>query len=59
MGIKEGRDFLKSFPDISLEEMQSCEQIAAINMKSNANEMRDCFKGERDFWRNQIKKKQA
>lgn len=56
-GIAEGRRFLKANSDMTLEDMQHALRIAKINVTRHSYAMKDCFKGERDFWKNQIKKK--
>lgn len=55
-GIKEGRSFLQNNPDLTREEMQSCAAQCARLMRDHVQPLRDMFKGERDFWRNQLKK---
>jgi len=56
MGIKQGREYLNLYkPDLS--EMKMClkniEQTMITFSKGSVKEM---FKGERDFWKLQIKK---
>ena len=55
-GIKEGRSFLNNNPDLTLAEMKRCKKNAHELMKKHSHEMKDSFKGERDFWAQQIKK---
>ena len=55
-GIGEGRGFLKANPDLTREEMQGCLDNAKENMKRHSFAMKDYFRGERDFWKNQLKK---
>lgn len=57
-GVAEGRRLLKANPQITLDDMEAYERAAGICMRRHSDAMRDCFKGERDFWRNQIKIKQ-
>lgn len=52
-GISEGRSLLSNFPNIDKEQAL---RNATINMKRHSGAMKDCFRGERDFWRNQLKK---
>lgn len=54
-GIAEGRSFLKANPDLTLEDIQTCYANACENVKRHSFAMKDCFKGERDFWSNQLK----
>ena len=54
-GIAEGRSFLKANPNLTLEDMKRCYQNACENVKRHNFAMKDCFKGERDFWKNQLK----
>lgn len=56
-GITEGHSFLKENPDLTIDELKNCEANAKINMQRHSGAMRDCFRGERDFWKNQIKMK--
>lgn len=57
-GIKEGRSFLKANPDISRADMEEIAWNCNTNANRHSGAMADCFRGERDFWRNQIKKLQ-
>lgn len=54
-GIKEGRALLAMIPDMTLLEMQesyeSCKRLAL----SHSDETKDMFRGERDFWKHQLK----
>ena len=52
-GIAEGRALLKANPDIDI---LKCYQNACKNVKRHQFAMKDCFKGERDFWKNQLNK---
>jgi hypothetical protein len=54
-GIIEGRQFLKANPWMTAVDKQRCMENAAENMRRHSGLMRDAFKGERDFWRNQLK----
>lgn len=58
LGIKEGRSFLTSCPDMTLTEMRDARDAARRNAGTHGGEMAELFRGERDFWRNQINKKQ-
>lgn len=56
-GIKEGRSLLNANPETTEVEMKM--HVITLNamLKSGYSKpMKDLFKGERDFWRNQIKK---
>lgn len=57
LGIKEGRSFLTHNPDLTVqdmvEEIESCKRL----MREFSQPMKDVFKGQRDFWINQIKMK--
>ena len=54
LGIKEGRELLKNCPDIDL----CAARLNAIeNMRRHSGTMHEIFKGQRDFWNNQIKKR--
>ena len=56
LGIREGRDYLKQFAP-SIEEMRALAANCETLLKQGfAREMADVFRGERDFWRNQINK---
>lgn len=56
LGIKEGRSFLTNNPDLRIEDMkqevETCKRLAL----SHSQPMKDIFKGQVDFWNNQIKK---
>lgn len=54
-GIKDGREFLTANPDLTLDEMIRCKENVAILMRTHSGEMKQGFKGERDFWNLQIK----
>ena len=60
LGISDGRETLKLFQQQGMAdlatfkaELANCE---AMMRQGFAGDMRDCFKGERDFWRNQVKR---
>lgn len=57
-GIKEGRVFLKNFPEQSNNRDDIKKHIANAkeNIERHSGAMRDCFRGNRDFWQNQLKK---
>ena len=55
MGIKEGRSVLTSNPDFTVADMKECADTAKRLIREFSGEMKDMFKGERDFWLNQIK----
>jgi len=57
IGIKEGRSFLDNNPDLTTTEKRECLDTAKRLMKQYSGCMKDCFKGERDFWKLQIKMK--
>ena len=56
LGIKEGRALLNAFPDVTPQEMRRHAQNCSELVKRHSGVMRDTFRGERDFWNNQIKK---
>jgi len=55
-GIKEGRNLLRANPDMTRTEMEM--RLITLNVlcKNHSYAMKDFFKGERDFWKNQLKK---
>lgn len=58
LGIKEGRSHLKKYPEL-LQDIQTMKTIARSSYqlaKHHSGEMKEMFKGEYDFWKNQIKK---
>lgn len=58
LGISEARGLLKSNPDLTLTEMHNCLANAKTSLTMGyAQPMRDTFRGERDFWALQIKRK--
>lgn len=57
LGIKEGRSLLAHNPDFTLQDMQACAENCKRLARDFSQPMRDVFKGERDFWLNQIKVK--
>jgi len=56
LGIKEGRSTLSNNPDFTLSDMQACFEQCKRLALSHSQPMKDVFKGESDFWLNQIKK---
>jgi hypothetical protein len=53
MGICEGREFLKRFPDSdSQHEYEAC---CRTLREGFSGEMAEFMRGERDFWKNRIK----
>lgn len=53
LGIKEGREVLNSFPDICpKQEYEGCKRL----LIGASDTMKEFYKGQRDFWHNQIKK---
>lgn len=58
-GIKEGRSFLNANHGLTLEEMKKELDSSARLMRSHSDAMKDYFKGQRDFWKNQIKKRKS
>lgn len=57
LGISEGRALLKENPGFTRADMQRCMENASDCMRTHGGDMREAFKGQRDFWKNQIKKK--
>jgi len=60
LGIKEGRALLRSLPESpTLDELHrfaaNCTDLLAMGQ---SREMADMYRGERDFWRNQIERSQ-
>lgn len=55
LGIKDARETLKAFPDICAK--TEIEGNARL-MRQHSDDMKQFFKGARDFWRNQAKKGQ-
>lgn len=53
LGIKEGRSLLKAYPDI---DKQSALDTARKLARQHSGDMKDMFRGEADFWKNQLKK---
>ena len=63
LGISEGRTFLRAWPEynrgeaMTVDDMRQCEAACSANMaRGFSGAMREVFRGERDFWRNQIRK---
>lgn len=56
MGIKEGRSMLQSNPDFTLDDMRQCAENCKRLARDFSGELKDVFRGERDFWKHQIKK---
>jgi len=60
LGIAEGRELLRQYGPWSRDDMQRmAENLHDLARQGFAPEMRDMFKGERDFWRNQLRKAAA
>lgn len=57
LGIKEGRSFLSHNPDLTVQDMKECADDCKRLARDFSQPMKDVFKGERDFWINQIKMK--
>lgn len=58
-GIADARQFLKTNPDLTLEEMEACLNNAKVLVRCTSFAMKDFHKGERDFWKNQIAHKKG
>lgn len=56
LGIKEGRAMLKACPDMSKDDMRAAMGNCTVLMREHSQPMKDVFKGERDFWKNQLEK---
>ncbi len=55
-GIKEGREYLKRFGKQSADEIRAhIRNLDACLARGFAKPMADGFRGERDFWSNQLK----
>lgn len=52
LGIKEGRAMLNASPEI---DRQAAYDNAKRLALSHSGDMKDLFRGERDFWKNQLK----
>lgn len=59
LGIKEGRSFLSNNPDLTLQEMAGCAENCKRLARDFSQPLKDTFKGERDFWINQIKNRKG
>lgn len=57
-GIKEGRAYLKAFPDQTPEDIKHHLSNIRKTMRYASPTVKEILKGERDFWTNQLKKKQ-
>jgi hypothetical protein len=59
LGIKEGRQFLNANPNLTIDEIKN--EIAANKKLARqfSGDMKESFKGTRDFWLNQLKKRKA
>lgn len=56
-GIREGRSYMRTFGPIETNDMKRLRDNAAQVAKMNAgNAVAEFARGERDFWRNQLKK---
>ena len=55
LGIAEGRALLKASGSFTTVGMRSLADNCATLMRGASATMRDVYKGERDFWRNQTK----
>ena len=55
IGLQEGRDYLKRFPDTSIEDMKITYQYLQQLVRDFSGDVKESFMGERDFWKNQIK----
>ena len=60
LGISDGRLLLKRFRADGIADLDTfkaaltnCEELLGQGF---ASDMRDCLRGERDFWRNQVKR---
>lgn len=63
MGISEGRALLRQFERDGIADLETarralanCDECLAMGF---SGDMRDTLKGERDFWRNQVKRMMA
>lgn len=54
-GISDGRSLLKANPNWGFIEIQTCYKNSRENVKRHSFAMKDYFKGEQDFWKNQLK----
>jgi len=55
-GIKDARSFLDNNPDLTADDMQHMANQSIELMQKHSDAMKRFFMGQRDFWRNQIKK---
>lgn len=56
LGITEGRSLLKSTPHSITDMQRHVDNIGTLLSRRPSKEMGDTYRGERDFWKNQIKK---
>lgn len=57
LGIKEGRAFLRANPGLSIDGMRACLATSQLLLRSGfSGDVAEMFRGERDFWKNQIKR---
>lgn len=55
LGVKEGREFLRAFPETDPRDM--VEAITRTLAEGFSGDMAEFMRGERDFWKNQAKRK--
>lgn len=56
LGITEGRSLLKSTPHSIADMQRHVDNIGTLLSRRSSKEMGDTYRGERDFWKSQIKK---
>lgn len=56
LGIKEGRAYRNAWPDETKSDMQRHIDNLTALIRTHSGDLKESFKGERDFWRNQLKK---
>ena len=56
LGIRDGREYLKRFKPSLFDMRDIVRNIEETMQTFNAGPVKEHLKGERDFWRNQIKK---
>jgi len=58
LGISEGRAAFRALgpgDDLSADARTTLDILQTLLRQGFAGDMRDCLRGERDFWRNQVK----
>lgn len=56
-GIKEGRELLKQNPNYNCDDIQAIIENTNDTLKGFTGDVADMLRGERDFWKHQLKTK--